>query len=73
MMNLPEFRDGKVQIEKQIVFKSTLEIYVYIHDIPVPIEHFENVITKFDFPFCLKDVSQIIEIISYRKIYKAKF
>lgn len=65
---LPEFRNNKVHIEKQLVFKGTSEIYAYMHDFLVPIENFENIKIKLKYPLCLKDISQSIEAINSSKI-----
>jgi len=57
--------DGKLKIEKQLVFKNTLEICLYVYQLSVDIDH---QITKLEFPVNLRDISRVIEIIDYKEI-----
>lgn len=61
----PNFNDSKMQIERQLVFKNTLEMQLYIYQFHVPIE---NINIRLEYPISSKDISQAIEIIHYKRI-----
>lgn len=61
----PNFNDGKMQIERQLIFKNSLEIRLYIYQLPVALE---NINITLEYPIHIKDISQAIEIIHYKRI-----
>lgn len=56
-----------MKIEKQIIFKNTLEISLYMYNYFVKIE---NLSIKIKYPFCLQNVSKVIEDINCIHICK---
>jgi len=54
-----------MQIEKQLVFKSTLEICVYVYQLTIEIEKLSNTLT---YPTSLEDLSQAIKIFDLKSI-----
>lgn len=57
------FIDGQLKIEKQLVFKNTLEICFYVYRLSVDIDQQS---AKFEFPVNLRDISRFINIIDYK-------
>lgn len=61
----PKFNDGKMKIEKQIVFKNTLEICVYIYQFTIQIEKISSTLK---YPISLTNLSQVIKVFDLKKI-----
>jgi len=59
------FIDGQLKIEKQFIFKNTLEICFYVYQLSVDIDKQS---TKLVFPVNLRDISTFINIIDYKQI-----
>jgi len=61
----PKFNDDKIKIEKQIVFKSTLEICVYVYQFTIQTEKISSTLK---YPMSLTSLSQLIKVLDLKKI-----
>lgn len=61
----PKFNDDRMKIEKQIVFKCTLEICVYVYQFTIQIEKISSALK---FPISLTNLSQVIKVLDLKKI-----
>lgn len=59
------FNYDKMQIERQLIFKNSLEIRLYVNQLPVTIE---NINITLKYPIHTRDISQAIDIIHYKRI-----
>lgn len=60
--------DGILQIEKQIIFKNTSEICVYLYQLLIQCEKLS---TKLKFPISVRDISVVIAIFNFKNVCKA--
>jgi len=60
-----KFDDGKMKIEKQLVFKGTLKICVYVHQFTTEIKKISNTLK---YPISLTSLSQLIKVLDLKKI-----
>ncbi|XP_060871130.1 uncharacterized protein LOC132945412 [Metopolophium dirhodum] len=61
----PKFSDDKMKIEKQLVFKSTLEICVYVYQFTIQTEKISSTLK---YPISLTSLSQLIKVLDLKKI-----
>jgi len=54
-----------MEIEKQLIFKSTLEIYLYVYQFYIQIE---KISSKLKYPMSLTNLSEVIKVIDFKKI-----
>ncbi|XP_022162976.1 uncharacterized protein LOC111028582 isoform X2 [Myzus persicae] len=60
-----KFNDGKMKIEKQLIFKSSLEICVYVYQFTIQIEKISSALK---YPISLKYLSQVIKVLDLKKM-----
>lgn len=61
----PNFMLNKMDIEKQLVFKSTLEIRMFIYQHCVNVEKINS---KLEYPLHSNYISQAIQILNYKNV-----
>ncbi|XP_015364389.1 PREDICTED: uncharacterized protein LOC107162130 [Diuraphis noxia] len=60
-----KFNYGKMEIEKQLIFKSTLEICLYVYQFAIQIE---KISCTLKYPMSIINLCQVIKVLDFKKI-----